>query len=249
MLEFPHRHLSIRVPWHDLGWDGRVCAAPRRNDSCLSLTNIALHRNDEAEEKAAGCSLQALNPAAWPVCTEERGAFMAQFELVRSLNHPYAKTSPNTHGHIKPTPFRQPPYSAGAIPFRWMRTENMEELSKMYRLGVDPGLEPDLGFGTEWVQSLENQRALLDGFFRYVQPGKSLCFYYCKRVPFVEDAGRVIAGVGRAVAVGEPVEYEYRVPGLRCMIWDRAVVHSVRQEGGDGFLLPYASALARKDCG
>jgi hypothetical protein len=57
----------------------------------------------------------------------------------------------------------------------------------------------------------------------------------------------VLAGVGRAVAVGEPVEYEYRGPGLRSMIWDRAVVHSARPEGGDGFLLPYAAALVRAD--
>lgn len=36
-MNYPLRHISIRVPWHDTGWDGRVCATPRLNGSCLKL--------------------------------------------------------------------------------------------------------------------------------------------------------------------------------------------------------------------
>src|SRR5205823_6197662 len=56
-----------------------------------------------------------------PCCMSERGFFMAPFEILRTKNHPYAETSPDTHGHFRPTAFRQPRYSADAIPFRWMQ--------------------------------------------------------------------------------------------------------------------------------
>ncbi len=26
------KHLSVRVPWHDRGWDGSICNNPKAND-------------------------------------------------------------------------------------------------------------------------------------------------------------------------------------------------------------------------
>ena len=40
-MSYPLKHISIRVPWHDTAWDGRVCAAPRLNGACLKLKRIA----------------------------------------------------------------------------------------------------------------------------------------------------------------------------------------------------------------
>lgn len=34
------QHLSIRVPWHDHGWDGTVCQDPCGNTACLKLNGI-----------------------------------------------------------------------------------------------------------------------------------------------------------------------------------------------------------------
>jgi hypothetical protein len=28
-MNYPLRHISVPVPWHDTGWDGRVCAYVR----------------------------------------------------------------------------------------------------------------------------------------------------------------------------------------------------------------------------
>jgi hypothetical protein len=36
-MNYPLRLISIRVPWHDTGWDGRVCATPRLDGSCLKI--------------------------------------------------------------------------------------------------------------------------------------------------------------------------------------------------------------------
>ena len=47
-MKYPLRHVSIRVPWHDTGWDGRVCKDPRLNGACLKLKRIAENRDDHA---------------------------------------------------------------------------------------------------------------------------------------------------------------------------------------------------------
>lgn len=48
------QHLSVRVPWHDSGWNGAVCSDPARNTSCVLLNNIGENRNDKLEQSAAG---------------------------------------------------------------------------------------------------------------------------------------------------------------------------------------------------
>ena len=240
----PLRHISLRVPWHDSGWDGTVCKAPRLNSACLKLNRIAGTRNDDAEHAVAGKSLKVLDEKQWPCCVAERGMFMAPFEYTHHANHPYKATSADTHGHFAETPLRHPPYSAAGLPFRWMFRETMEQYGEEYQIDVDPAREPDLGFSTNWVQEKDNHLALLNCFFGHVKPASSLCFFYAKQVPFVEDTRRVIVGVGRVLHVGDPIEYKYEREGkLKSLLWERMIQHSIRPEFKDGFLLPYHAAI------
>jgi len=165
---YPKMHISIRVPWHDSGWNGRVCANPRLNGACLKLKSIGEKRDDEAEELAAGKSLEELPPEKWPCCVAERGMFMSPFEYTRVVNHPYKDIS-KEHEHFAPTSLRHPAYSAPAVPFGWMLWKKKgESICKAkdydYDLDVDPQREPDLKFETSWVQALENQKAISDCF-------------------------------------------------------------------------------------
>jgi hypothetical protein len=111
--------------------------------------------------------------------------------------------------------------------------------------------EPDLGFGTDWTQHGDNQRALLDCFAGHIKPDRSLCFFYAKQVPFVEDAGarRILIGVGRVQNISPPQEYEYLTTDLtgklRAYLWELMVQHSIRLEYQDGFLLPYHAAIQK----
>ncbi|MBW4421715.1 MAG: ATP-dependent RecD-like DNA helicase [Myxacorys californica WJT36-NPBG1] len=171
---------------------------------------------------------------------------MAPFEFIREARHPYVETSSKTHGHFAPTPMRYPSYAAAALPFLWMRTDAVEQHLKQFDINYDLNREPKLPFKSGWVQEHRNQRALLDCFFEQVHPEESLCFFYTKQVPFVEDTGRVriIVGVGRVKHIGEAVEYKYNQPGdLRSILWERMVQHSIRPDFKDGFLLPYHQAL------
>lgn len=249
---YPLRHLSIRVPWHDSGWNGTVCQNPSANMSCLILKKIGQERDDSQEIANRGKSLEMLEPEHRPCCQDERGFFMAPFEITRTRNHPYKESSSKTHGHFLPTPFRHPSYSAEAVPFLWMRRDSLELFRDKYQLGIDPSNEPDLGFKTGWAQHRDNHEALLNCFFGHIQPQESLCFFYAKRTPLSEDPRRVIVGVGRVKHLPtENLEYLYSVPAkdarLRSLVWERPIQHSIRptEEGGflDGFLLPYQDAL------
>jgi hypothetical protein len=135
---------------------------------------------------------------------------MAPFEYTRSANHPYNRGLESAHGHFDSTPLRHPPYSAAAVPFGWLLADEMKRLGEEFSLDVQPEREPDLGFGEGWVQNHVNQKALLDCFAGHLRPEQSLCFFYAKKVPFVEDSGgsRIIIGVGRVLHIAPSVEYK-----------------------------------------
>ena len=178
---------------------------------------------------------------------------MAPFELTRSIEHPYGSIY-DTHSHYLPTLLRQPSYSAACVPFRWMLLEEVEGdagLAERLKLGWIPEREPDIRnangkpANTAWLQERGNQLALLDTFFSAVVPEESLCFFYAKSTPLSEKSRRVIIGVGRVSGVGEAVEYRRKDDsGMRCVLWERNISHSIRPELGDGFLFPYQEALA-----
>jgi hypothetical protein len=209
------------------------------------LQRIAESRNDDAEREVAGKSIEDLDRNQWPCCLEERGGFMAKFEYDRIAEHPYRFSSPKTHGHFDSTTLRYPPYCAAAIPFRWMFSETLTDFRDEYELNIDPEWEPQLGFPTAWVQDERNQRALLDCFFDHLRPKRSLIFLYAKRVPFAEQGGRVLIGVGRVNHVGGVNEYRYSAKGKhRSILWERMIQHSIRpdfkdaEEKGTGAFFP-----------
>ncbi len=261
-LSFPVRHVSIRVPWHDSGWGGTVCMKPKHNTACLKLVNIADSKSEEAEEAIAGQSLKDMDSAKFPPCVKERGTFMAPFALDRYHEHPYAKTSADTHGHFRPTRLHYPAYAAAALPFRWMMKpvvfgdEKQEEpgLVNGFPLEVNQDDEPELKFNTHWIQDHRNHRALLDCFWNHIRVEESLVFFYAKQVPLVEDTAgrRVIIGVGRVQKIGPLTEYDYEgstKDKIRSLIWERMVTHSIRPDFKDGFLMPYQEALEKSGDG
>ena len=244
MNNLPLRHLSVRVPWHDSGWAGTVCAAPKLNGACAKLKGIASAKHDEQEIKFQGRSLEDLPRENWPCCVNERATFMAPFEMDVVKRHALADVNKEHYGHFKPTPQRYPAYSAGIVPFRWMMGENLPHYADSLDLDADESREPDLGYATNWVHEASNQTALLDGFAAHLRDEASLCLFYAKHVPFVEGTGRILVGVGRVKKVGKLSPYLQEGEGMPGMVWERPVQHSIRRKGKDGFLMPYVDLLA-----
>jgi hypothetical protein len=253
--QLPIQHLTIRVPWHDNGWNGTICNNPCGNNSCTILPRIATGRDDTFESTHAGESIEELEAQKMPPCVDEHGTVMAPFPISKLKNHPYSQSSPDTHGHFADTPFTIPAYAAATVPFSWMLREQVENnengnANRMeeLKLGYFAEQEPKLNFTTPWVQEGKNQRILLDTFFSAAKPEDSLIFFYAKRTPLAEDPRRVIVGVGRVKTVGNPTEYRYigekRPEGkLHGYLWERNVEHSIRPNGKDGFFLPYHAVL------
>ncbi|MBR9920305.1 MAG: AAA family ATPase [Bacteroidetes bacterium] len=242
---YPLKHLSIRVPWHDLAWNGHICNNPKGNGACLILKNCALNRDDDKEMRHRGESIETLQEENFPTCVRERGTFMAPFEFTRTLSHPYAKSSPDTHGHLKPTKVHYRPYTTDSVPYAWMTKEGAKEKTKLYDLDFDMDREPTLGWNDNWVQEYSNQKALLDCFYEHIEPETSLVFFYAKQVPFVEESGRVLIGVGRVKSIKESGKYEGSNSKLSCAYWEQMITHSIRPnpKNLDGFLLPYHEAI------
>lgn len=262
-LLFPIRHLSIRVPWHDAGWNGTVCGDPKNNVSCLKLARIAERKNESLEANLSGHHFKDLRKEEIPPCLQERAAFMSPHSFVREHSHPYRRNDSGTrthskktptHAHFRPTPLNYPAYSAPGVPFRWMLKESLKGsrgpgLQEHYPLDeVSEEREPKLGFHTAWWQDYRNHSALLETFWSHVKKDESLVFFYAKQVPLLEEmpGRRILVGVGRVKSVGPLTEYLYDRPAegkLRSLLWERMISHSIRPNFADGFLMPYREAL------
>lgn len=241
--QLPTMHVSVRVPWHDQKWSGRVCNNPQGNTSCLVLKRIADNKDDEFETSIAGTAWNT-EGGRLPACAAERGAFMSPSGYLRSVHHPYSNNDPR-YTHFRKSLFHHPPFSAAAVPYAWMMrngTDGVPEKAEVNKIDFQTEREPDFNFETPWTQERRNQLAMLDTFFGAITPQESLVFFYAKHTPLTDDNRRVIVGIGRVLKVDPAVEYTYenRPPdALRCVIWERSLHHSIRPEIKDGFLLPY----------
>ena len=249
------QHISIRVPWKDNGYTGLVCDKPCYNTACMRLKNIAENKDDDFEAGLAGKDIHGHEKEI--PCLSEGGCFMSEKSFSKFEVHPYKKNNPGTHGHFMPTELVYPPYSLPARPFAWTmlqrrddfgKTRNIEELTDKKAIKYDPDNEPDLGWHTNWVQDAENQREIFKVFYEDVEINKSLVITYAKQVPFVEEAKRVVTGIGFVTSIKEPPEHQH-VGGnvndgnLRSILWETMIGHSIRDDRKNGFLLPYAEMM------
>ena len=246
------QHISVRVPWHDHGWDGTVCTSPEYNTSCLRLKNIFENKDDVKE--CAICGQCMAGAEEQLPCISEGAAFMSSVGLHKEQIHPYKKNNPNTHGHFMPTDVVYPPFSLPGRPYRWMRKEivtgnkNTVGLKDIYGIDYDPSIEPTFEWMKNnqegWVQEADNHRAIFDEFYRDVERDKSLCVIYAKQVPFVEDSRRVVLGMGHITNIIPAVEHRHNGQGkLRSMTWETMLCHSIRDDHKDGFIIPYQRML------
>lgn len=242
-VEYPTKHISIRVPWHDNEWNGQICENPHLNNSCTILKRIAEEKFDAREEENAGKSIDNLEERIWPPCVHERGMFMSPFDFTATMLHPYKRFS-KLHKHFKETYFHMSAHSASAVPFRWMLKSNLNQFAEEYGLDCSDEYEPDIGFHSSFTQGYHNQKTLLDTFFGHVKPDESLCFFYAKNVPFVEERGRVLIGVGKVKKIAPSMEHlRISDDGIKSMIWERNIQHSIREGFDEGFILPYNEIL------
>ncbi|WP_417674820.1 ATP-dependent DNA helicase [Pseudodonghicola sp.] len=246
------RHVSVRVPWHDSKWNGRVCKDPKGNSACLAVRRTAQNRDDEFETQSAGAAFAELEQM--PPCLAERGTFLSPQPFIHRSRLDYSNYS-KEHEHILPTPVHVPAYGGVLTPFKWMLREHAWQLSEDLGLDVEESREPQEGkapqliVDTPWVQECDNQRSLLEGFHSLLEDGESLVFFYARQTPMAESQARQIVAVARLSATGKVDEYPYdggKAAGrIRSMVWERPFQHSLRPDPENpgfwtgGVVLPY----------
>lgn len=246
-MNIPTHHLSVRVPWHDAGWNGKVCCNPRENGSCMFLPRINQSKNPDQEENMAESWLHELAEEQLPPCIGEKVHFMSPHKVYKKVKHPYSKNGNNEefYGHYKETTYCYPGYSFSVIPYNWMlknAKDNSSNLATGLQIPYEPDKEPKLNFENTWVQEISNQSALLDTFIKPIVPGSSLVFIYAKNVPFIDTTSRILIGVGHISEIGKLTEYEYdesKPKKFRSTLWERPVFHTIRDVFDNGFILPY----------
>ena len=254
-MNIPTHHLSVRVPWHDAGWNGKVCCKPRENGSCMFLPRINQSKIPDQEENIAESWLHELKEEQLPPCIGEKVHFMSPHKVYKKVKHPYSKNSNNEefYSHYKETTYCYPGYSFSVIPYNWMlknAKDNSSDLATGLQIPYEPDKEPKLSFENTWVQEINNQSALLNAFIKPIVPGSSLVFIYAKNVPFIDTTSRVLIGVGHISAIGELTEYEYddtKPLTFRSTLWERPVYHAIREDFENGFLLPYQEFFKMAD--
>jgi ATP-dependent exoDNAse (exonuclease V) alpha subunit len=236
------KHLSIRVPWHDNGWNGTVCRHPEYNQACRALKPIALKKIDETECRCNGKPFVVID-GYMPPCLCESGAFMSEKPIdTLPIEHPY--TYDEHFNHIAPTPYHTEPYSFTARPYAWTLRKNAKETAdkKLYNTHYDDTCEFNTG-SHNWVSTGINQKNIFDYFYRNVVPNESMAVAYAKAVPFVETPGRIVIGIGIITAIEKLREYcytpEYKEGDITAYLWERQIGHSIRNTRENGFLFPF----------
>ena len=240
------QHISIRVPWHDNGWNGTVCKKPGENISCLKLKNISDKKDDDIENQICG---QCLKDHTYIPCINEGAAFMNDSEIVRISQHPYKERyyDENYYGYkqkyekykyFEDVELHYPPYSLPSKPYFWTMKNNIEEKSKYYDIDYNEENEPISK--TTWIQTKNNQRGIFNAFYKNVIPNESLCIIYAKQIPYTDEPGRVIIGIGDILKLTDVKEYVNKQhPELNSLTWETMVSHSIREDNENGFIIPY----------
>ncbi|KLE08547.1 hypothetical protein AF80_09605 [Aliarcobacter butzleri L355] len=233
------QHFSTRIPWKDNDYTGRIDNNPKYNVAAQVIPNIATSRNLEFEEENKGKSYAQLEVESVKSWITENAAFMSDTKLDLKLNHPY--TYNNMFKHFIETTFEMNPYSFLLRPFSWTLKENAYQRQQYYSFHFDKDKTEKMLIGSRnWVSHGESQKGIMDYFFSGIIPNRSLIFPYYKQVPFIEDNRRVIAGIGNILSKVEI--HEYKSDGSsneKNYIWETNVAHSIRDDGTDGFLMPY----------
>lgn len=220
------KHISLRLAWHDDGWNGHVCKNPRANTHCVGQHsypgNLISHNRDlewEEQTNVAGCHCSTIDGI--PPCAYSINAFGNA--AVKGESNPPDFFNDDSKG----VQFKIPASTACIWPYEQMYSDDIKA-SKDSKQTYDY---------TKRLNAAKN-------FFKEVTPNESLVFYYSnKSNPFSEEDNRnfVVVGISRIKKIGEVMYYENvseenKKKFADGFIWQLPVTSNFPEEG---FAIPY----------
>lgn len=194
-------HLSARLAWHDRGWDGSICDAPKLNSSCIVHEHIRDNRDDELENRWAGKHLSSLD--FLPPCSRDPGAYSPiGFRIVHR--------DPVEWRALSPVEEDLPPYSFCTSPYGRMLSKEREGWENRARVQLE---------------------ALSDFFGALKIGESLVFFYVDHGNPVVEDEGRIIVGIGRISDIGPQLYFNKDGSATENPVWSRRITHDFPSQG------------------
>jgi len=129
------KHLSLRLPWHDRGWDGHVCDNPTANVFCSGEYGLKAHgirdkkiAEEEEKEGVRSAPIELLDPRQYrPPCLRTIQTFGGS-KKITFLQEPKDFLSTD-EVKVQPVPEPIAPFTAGTWPYDrvFRRAEDLEE--------------------------------------------------------------------------------------------------------------------------
>jgi len=225
------KHISIRLAWHDSGWNGCICRDPKANTYCIGQYSyqremIVRDRELAWEQPLAGQLCSKVDGT--PPCIHSINAFGP--DELEAYTPPPAWFNDGTQ--VKT--WRLLPYTVSTWPYEEMYKEEV--------------LNPQ---GTRPKYNPAKRRQAANDFFAQIVPDRSLIFYYANYSnPFSEDDQHlyVVVGVGRVKAVGEELTWIGQSEDMEKRYGPNAWVRDITSHYADqGLRIPYHLYLDRPD--
>lgn len=227
-------HLSLRLPWHDRGWDGHVCDNPVANVYCSGEYGLKAHgirdKKVDAEEDAIKSQpVEKLKDDSYhPPCLRTIQTFGGR-KPIDFLNEP--KDFLNTKKvRIAPITEKIPCCCSGTWPY-----------DKVFRRVEDaPEYTPE-----EFVERFSPEEAManISETFGQVKEGKSLAFFYLNYDNPLNSERRkyVLVGAAEIDGISPQLSWEQIDPEVDRiygrMVWNRFVANGYGE--GRGARIPY----------
>ena len=226
-------HMSIRLAWHNDGWNGHICQKPCENPYCVGQHSypgdlIANNRDIEYETAHAGepCSD---NPCA-VACGLSVNAFGKDPIKVRVDTPDFWNKK-----DADPIKIELPPY----IVCTWCYEPMYSEDVKVHG-------------NSKQKYDYNKRKAGAEKYFSQFEPGKSLIFYYAGYSnPFSENEENnyVITGISRVKKIESTYYYDNTSEEIQQryaggFVWQRPVTSTYPDEG---FCIPYWKYMDNED--
>lgn len=224
-------HITARMAWHDSGWNGHICQNPKGNVYCVgrySFPNkvIPAERNIEWEQKHPGVAVNALDYI--PPCTWSMNAFGR--ESLRAYSRPPEWFRDGTSTKY----WDMPPSTIAVWPYEEVYKDDVQNTPES---------------GPKWDPI--KRREFAKEFFKAIEGGKSLIFYYANYSnPFSEGDTQkyVVIGVSRVRSIGDEIVWDDQSPRMEERygpnVWARNISSNYPEEG---FRIPYHRYMDNPD--
>jgi exodeoxyribonuclease V alpha subunit len=213
--------MTLRLAWHNDGWNGRICEKPAENTYCVGCASypgemIRERRDLEWERQNAGKLIAQLDEP--PACMYSASAFAEHGSKVKADPPDFFKD--NTEAKE----WDIPPFTACIWPYEAMYNhDDLKDEHGRYDYG--------------------KRFAYAKDYFGLLEAGNSLIFYYANYSnPFSNDeASRyVLVGVARLKEIGDFVYYdgcsERTLKRYKGFVWQRNITSYYPEQG---LRLPY----------